>query len=527
MLRRLEKEVLVRILLDWVELKDLSHLDQAFLDAQRAAWLALLRHPAFFLARNPQFKTQDHDTYGYLKWLIERHIRVGALMLSLEALEEVVAIPFLRFLEAQDLVLNKASAKTSVTAKDLSFFFSRCPSITALHVEHWSLLDNDFLLALAKVQDSQLSLLETIAFSSSNPANAASDAAIYALVCRYRSTLRRLSLRGLPIADPFLSLATRHRLLHLRHLELEGSFSSATVLSFISFCSALREVSIGRLEDKARNGFVQALLFACPDLSRLRLTGGELEMTGDLLQAVLSIRPSMEELHLNGEEYVVTARQDSQRKICSIIIDNTRDFLQALQAIDHPVQEVSTHSSPLAALKVAEVCKSNLEVLWLEGDELQDEDVHHIVAYCYHIREMHLTGDGTCSQLTDRALQHIARCLPHLKELELEDGKLVTDHGMEILLSRCKELELLNISGCVQLTEVTLQKIASNGSVKTSLTLTKTAISALAIVRVILERKLSTTLEWFLDPDLHEIVVKMVMAEGDPSYSRKIVKYLH
>lgn len=523
---------MVRILLDWVELKDLSHLDLAFLDAQRAAWLALLRHPAFFLARNPQFKTQDHDTYGYIKWLIERHIRVGALMLSLEALEEVVAIPFLRFLEAKDLVLNKSSTKTSVTAKDLSFFFSRCPSITALHLEHWSLLDNDFLLALAKVQDGQFSLLDSITFSSSNPANSVSDAAIYALVCRYRSTLRRLSLRGLPIADSFLSLATRHRLQHLRHLELEGSFSSATVLNFISFCSGLREVSIGRLEDKARNGFVQALLFACPDLSRVRLTGGELEMTGDLLQAVLSIRPSLEELHLNGEEYVVTVRRDSQQPlveqtICSLIIDNTRDFLQALQAIDHPVQEISTHSSPLSALKVAEVCKSNLEVLWLEGEELQDEDIHHIVAYCYHIREMHLTGDGTCSQLTDRALQHIARCLPHLKELELEDGKLVTNHGMEILLSRCKELELLNLSGCLQLTEETLQRIANNGSVKTSLTLTKTAISALAIVRVILERKLSATLEWFLDPGLHEIVVKMVMAEGDSSYSKKIVKYLH
>ncbi|KAF7730860.1 F-box and leucine-rich repeat protein 4 [Apophysomyces ossiformis] len=99
---------------------------------------------------------------------------------------------------------------------------------------------------------------------------------------------------------------------------------------------------------------------------------------------------------------------------------------------------------PKYGLSVRSICLSRL------GSRITDCDVRIIVRYCDNLRDLKLSG---CVNITDKSLQHISlsACAPKLRELTLKNCRNVTDNGLLSLAKSCISLEHLHLGGCVRL----------------------------------------------------------------------------
>lgn len=66
----------------------------------------------------------------------------------------------------------------------------------------------------------------------------------------------------------------------------------------------------------------------------------------------------------------------------------------------------------------------------------------------------------SCNQITNEGLKKIALHCPNLRALRMEDMIMITDDAIQEILKRCKKLEWINLSGCINVdVDLALQNV--------------------------------------------------------------------
>ena len=90
-------------------------------------------------------------------------------------------------------------------------------------------------------------------------------------------------------------------------------------------------------------------------------------------------------------------------------------------------------------------CSKNLEVLYIrECNNISDDGIIELTTNCNKLQSLYIAG----SSLTDKGLIRVAKNLPRLQTLNISECVNVTDVGIIELGQNCKELESLFVGGC-------------------------------------------------------------------------------
>ena len=91
------------------------------------------------------------------------------------------------------------------------------------------------------------------------------------------------------------------------------------------------------------------------------------------------------------------------------------------------------------------------------GKLTTDETVRGVLNHATETRIVDLSG-ANCKPITDRALGHVGRSCPYLKQLKVSSRK-VSDGGVRYVVRRCQSLRLLDFESCENISDRGLRAI--------------------------------------------------------------------
>lgn len=296
--------------------------------------------------------------------------------------------------------------------------------------------------------------------------------------------LRSMDLSYLPITEKCLS--SIFKLQHLEDLVLEGCFGigddSLNNLVFneggktlkkldISGCQNISHIGLSKLT--RISGCVERLVLAdgSPVILALANSLNKLSMlqsiildgcivTSDGLKAIGNLCISLKELSLSkclgvtdkALSFVVSKHRDLRkldvtccRKITDFSIASIANSCRSLTSLK---MESCTLVPSEAYILIGQKCHY-LEELDLTDNEIDDEGLESI-ARCSRLSSLKL---GICLNITDRGIASVAMCCSKLKELDLYRSTGVTDLGISAIASGCPELEMINAAYCTSITD--------------------------------------------------------------------------
>jgi hypothetical protein len=141
----------------------------------------------------------------------------------------------------------------------------------------------------------------------------------------------------------------------------------------------------------------------------------------------------------------------------------TDELLQSVAAhcplLQHLDLEDCSAVSDAAISKVAESCPL-LQFVNIMRTSTTDAALVSLCKQCPLLKQIHLGG----CHLTDAALLAVAEGLPGLTHIDFSSIEAITSRAVETLASKCHELELIGLSDCPNVSDVTLAKIAEHCS---------------------------------------------------------------
>ncbi|KAK2432585.1 F-box/LRR-repeat protein [Trifolium repens] len=304
---------------------------------------------------------------------------------------------------------------------------------------------------------------------------------LIAIKCKQLSSM---DLSYLPITEKCLS--SIFKLQHLEDLVLEGCFGvgddSLNNLVFNQGCKTLKKLDISGCQNISHiglskltsiSGCVEQLVLAdgspvtlsfADSLSKLSMlqsiTLDGCIITSDGLKAIGNLGISLKELSLSkcsgvtdeALSFLVSKHRDLRklditccRKITDVSIASIANSCRSLTSLK---MESCTLVSSEAYILIGQKCHY-LEELDLTDNEIDDEGLESI-SRCSRLSSLKL---GICLNITDRGVAYVGMCCSKLKELDLYRCTGVTDLGISAIASGCPDLEMINTAYCTSITD--------------------------------------------------------------------------
>ncbi|KAK7390271.1 hypothetical protein VNO78_25570 [Psophocarpus tetragonolobus] len=309
--------------------------------------------------------------------------------------------------------------------------------------------------------------------------------------------LTSLDLSYLPITEK--CLPSIFKLQHLEDLVLEGCFGidddSLEVDLLKQGCKTLKKLDISGCQNISHIG-LSKLTSVSGGLEKLILADGSpvtLSLTDDLsklsmLQSIVldGCPVTSEGLRAIGN-LCISLRELSLSK-CLGVTDEALSFLVSkhkdLRKLDITCCRKITDGS---IASIANSCTS-LTSLKMESCTLVSQEAFVLIGHkCYYLEELDLTDNeiddeglmsisscsrlsslkiGICMNITDRGLTYVGMRCPRLKELDLYRSTGITDLGISAIACGCPGLEMINTSYCTSITDKALFSLSKCSNLK-------------------------------------------------------------
>lgn len=304
---------------------------------------------------------------------------------------------------------------------------------------------------------------------------------LLAIKCKDLCTL---DLSYLPITEKCLS--SIFKLQHLEDLVLEGCFGigddSLNNEVFKQGCKTLKKLDISGCQNISHiglskltsiSGSVEQLILAdgspvtlalVDSLNKLSMLQSIIldgcNITSDGLKAIGNLCISLRELSLSkcsgvtddALSFVVSKHKDLRklditccRKITDVSIASIANACRSLTSLK---MESCTLVSSEAYILIGQKCHY-LEELDLTDNEIDDEGLESI-SRCLRLSSLKL---GICLNITDEGVANVGMCCSKLKELDLYRCTGVTDLGISAIASGCPSLQMINAAYCTSITD--------------------------------------------------------------------------
>ncbi|CAJ2656117.1 unnamed protein product [Trifolium pratense] len=304
---------------------------------------------------------------------------------------------------------------------------------------------------------------------------------LIAIKCKQLSSM---DLSYLPITEKCLT--SIFKLQHLEDLVLEGCFGvgddSLNNLVVNQGCKTLKKLDISGCQNISHiglskltsiSGCVKQLVLAdgspatlafADSLSKLSMlqsiTLDGCIITSDGLKAIGNLCISLKELSLSkcsgvtdeALSFLVSKHRDLRklditccRKITDVSIASIANSCRSLTSLK---MESCTLVSSEAYILIGQKCHY-LEELDLTDNEIDDEGLESI-SRCSRLSSLKL---GICLNITDRGVSYVGMCCSKIKELDLYRCTGVTDLGISAIASGCPDLEMINTAYCTSITD--------------------------------------------------------------------------
>ncbi|TQD99840.1 hypothetical protein C1H46_014578 [Malus baccata] len=117
---------------------------------------------------------------------------------------------------------------------------------------------------------------------------------------------------------------------------------------------------------------------------------------------------------------------------------------------------------------VSMACSSSLKTLkLLDCYKISDESVLSLARFCKNLETLVIGG---CRDISDASIKLLAvSCKSNLKNLRMDWCLNISDSSLCCILARCRNLEVLNIGCCEEVTDVAFQGLNGRGDTELSL----------------------------------------------------------
>lgn len=202
------------------------------------------------------------------------------------------------------------------------------------------------------------------------------------------------------------------------------------------------------------NSWLYHTLLSCSSLW-LVINLREMLNAGDRLIAALSLSR-----YQHVKQIELEFAQDVEDRHMELVKSKCSNALQDLESLNLNVcQKISDKgieaiTSTCAKLKV-------LSIYW--NVRVTDMGVEHLVKNCKYIVDLNLSG---CKNITDKSLQLIADNYQDLESLNLTRCIKLTDEGLQQILFKCSSLQGLNLYALSSFTDKVYKKISLLGHLR-------------------------------------------------------------
>ncbi|XP_028948756.1 F-box protein At3g58530-like isoform X6 [Malus domestica] len=146
--------------------------------------------------------------------------------------------------------------------------------------------------------------------------------------------------------------------------------------------------------------------------------------------------------------------QDIEDKHLELVKSKCQDSLQDLEVMNlNGCQKISDKGIEA----ITSACPSLKEFLSYWNVRVTDIGLAHLVKNCKHIVDLNVSG---CKNLSDKSLQLIAQNYPELQLLNLTRCVKLTDSGLQQILHGCPSLHSLNLYALSSFTDEAYKKIS-------------------------------------------------------------------
>ncbi|OMO68838.1 Leucine-rich repeat, cysteine-containing subtype [Corchorus olitorius] len=201
-----------------------------------------------------------------------------------------------------------------------------------------------------------------------------------------------------------------------------------------------------------------SLLLVSPSLHRtllsypslwLAIDLREMNNAGDRLIAALSL-PRYQHVRQISLEFA----QDIDDGHLEILKSKCSDSLQGLESLNlNGCQKITDKG-----IEAITSCCPKLKVFSIYWNvRATDIAIKHLVKNCKYIVDLNLSG---CKNLSDKSLQLVADNYPELESLNLTRCVKITDSGLQLILIKCSCLQSLNLYALSSFTDEAYKKIS-------------------------------------------------------------------
>ncbi|XVF55962.1 hypothetical protein PTKIN_Ptkin06aG0077900 [Pterospermum kingtungense] len=196
------------------------------------------------------------------------------------------------------------------------------------------------------------------------------------------------------------------------------------------------------------NPCLHRTLISCPSLW-LGIDLREMNNTGDRLIAALSL-PRYQHVKQINLEFA----QDMDDTHLEVLRNECLDSLQGLESLNlNGCQKISDKG-----IEAITCCCPKLKVFSIYWNvRATDIGVKHLVKNCKHLVDLNLSG---CKNLSDKSLQLVADNYQELESLNLTRCVKMTDSGLQQVLVKCSFLRSLNLYALSSFTDEVYKKIS-------------------------------------------------------------------
>ncbi|XP_059633301.1 uncharacterized protein LOC132276066 [Cornus florida] len=241
------------------------------------------------------------------------------------------------------------------------------------------------------------------------------------------------------IANGFTGL----RVLNLQNCKGITDTGMAAIGCGLSSLQSLDVTNCRKLTDKG----LSAVAEGCPDLRSLHLAGCKF-VTDATLQVLSKNCHKLEELGLQG---------------CTNITDSGLTVLvSGCQLMEHLDINKCRNIGDTGISNVSKACSYSLKTLkLLDCDKVGDESILSLAKFCKNLETLIIGG---CRDVSDEPIKSLAAACNHtLKKLRMDWCLNVSDSSLNCILSQCRNLEVLDIGCCEEVTDAAFHGLSNGG----------------------------------------------------------------
>ncbi|KAL3338772.1 hypothetical protein AABB24_027745 [Solanum stoloniferum] len=247
------------------------------------------------------------------------------------------------------------------------------------------------------------------------------------------------------VTDSDLSvIATAFSCLRILNLQNCKGITDNGLAAIGSSLSSLQSLDVSYCRKITDKG-LSAVAEGCHDLRTLHLAGCRF-VSDSLMKALSKNCHYVEELGLQGCTNITNSG-------LSVLVEGCR----RIKYLD--INKCS-NIGDIGISSVSEACSLTLRTLkLLDCYKVGDDSILSLANYCKNLETLVIGG---CRNISDEPMKSLAAsCSNSLRKLRMDWCLNITDSSLDCIISKCRELEVLDIGCCEELTDAAFQQLGS------------------------------------------------------------------